>query len=116
MSIVGNSDEERKEQEQDLPASRGRIWMSPPVENQVTNGQLFEDVTRWLGAILGEGQVAEMRALRVGEGRFRQTYAGFFDGDHLKEMAREALLLTAEAEGVYFSLNPLNRDLLSRKC
>lgn len=44
------------------------------------------------------------------------TVGGYFDFDHLEDMAEEALSLSGAARGVYFTLNPLNRDLLARCC
>ncbi len=63
------------------------------------------------------GQVVELRALDVRRGGGRpHVEAGFFDSDHLLEMARTALQVTPLARGVYFTLNPLNPDLLARRC
>jgi P4 family phage/plasmid primase-like protien len=58
----------------------------------------------------------ELRALNVADGyRTRQTRSGFYDSAHLNDMVREAIQVTNLAEGVYFTLNPLNRALLSRR-
>jgi hypothetical protein len=66
--------------------------------------------------LIEPGQVVELRALDVkGNGR-PHTEAGFFDSDHLVQMARAALQVTTHAKGVYFTLNPLNPDLLARRC
>jgi len=66
--------------------------------------------------LIEPGQVVELRALDVkGNGR-PHTEAGFFDSDHLLQMARAALQITNHAKGVYFTLNPLHPDLLARRC
>jgi hypothetical protein len=63
------------------------------------------------------GQVVELRALDVRRGSGKpHIEAGFFDADHLLDMAKAALQVTHSAKGVYFTLNPLNPDLLARRC
>lgn len=59
------------------------------------------------------GQVAELRALDVG-GPYR-TFAGWFEYDHLRDMARHAIALSREASGVYFTPNPVDPAILARK-
>jgi hypothetical protein len=61
-------------------------------------------------------QVMELRALDVHRNGRPHTEAGFFDYAHLEEMAKVALTVTKCAKGVYFTLNPLNPDLLARRC
>ena len=53
--------------------------------------------------------------VKRGNGR-PHVEAGFFDADHLADMAKVALQVTRAAKGVYFTLNPLNPDLLARRC
>jgi len=61
-------------------------------------------------------QVVELRALKVRRGSGRpHTEAGFFDYEHLTEMATAALDVSPHAQGVYFTLNPLKSDLLARR-
>src|SRR5262249_43437765 len=43
------------------------------------------------------------------------TEAGFFDIDHLVDMAKAALDVSPHAQGVYFTLNPIRRELLARR-
>jgi hypothetical protein len=72
-------------------------------------------VTAWLRLFVEPGQVTELRALKVRERSYRpMTVAGFYDPEHLADMAKEALSLTRRAEGVYFTLNPLNPALKGR--
>src|ERR1700722_14871561 len=67
--------------------------------------------------LIEPGQVVELRALDVKRGNGRpHTEAGFFDADHLADMAKTALQVSPLAKGVYFTLNPLNPDLLARRC
>lgn len=63
------------------------------------------------------GSVVELRALHV-EQRYGRpaTVAGFFDSDHLDQLAEEAAGLSPRSTGVYVTLNPLNPDLLARRC
>ncbi len=76
-----------------------------------------EQIASWLRLFVEPGQVVELRALKVkGKWGRPQTVAGFFDADHLPQMAEEALRLEKNAQGVYFTLNPLNPDILARRC
>jgi hypothetical protein len=76
-----------------------------------------EIVARWLAVFVTPSQVTELRAIGVRTPSYRRphTVAGFFDGGHLEEMARQALRLTPHAEGVYFVPNPLDPALLARR-
>jgi hypothetical protein len=66
---------------------------------------------------MAPNQIVELRALKVRRGSGRpHTEAGFFDYEHLEEMAKAALQITTDARGTYFTLNPLNPDLLARRC
>ena len=70
----------------------------------------------WLRLFIEPGQVAELRALKVRQGNYRPvTVAGFYDQGHLGDMARKALELTRHADGVYFTLNPINPALMGRR-
>jgi replicative DNA helicase len=75
-------------------------------------------VADWLRVFVAPGQVAELRALDAVTPSYRKPHvvSGFFDSDHLEEMARRALGLSEGAKGVYFTFNPLKHDLLSRRC
>jgi hypothetical protein len=67
--------------------------------------------------LIAPGQVVELRALDVRRNGGRpHTEAGFFDSDHLADMAQSALQVSRCAKGVYFTLNPLHPDLLARRC
>ena len=64
--------------------------------------------------LIAQDQIVELRALKVRRGNGRpHTEAGFFDFEHLDKMAQDALEITKFAKGIYFTLNPLNPDLLS---
>jgi hypothetical protein len=73
-------------------------------------------IADWLRLFIEPGQVTELRALKVRQryGRPR-TVAGFFDYDHLDQMAEEALKVEAAAQGVYFIPNQLNPAILARR-
>ncbi|MFC1451911.1 AAA family ATPase [Verrucomicrobiota bacterium] len=76
----------------------------------------WDDVRRTLATLFGAGEAWEVRVLkgvpRTGWSRPR-TIAGYFDDP---EKAVGALAGVKAAEGVYFTMNPVNRDLLSRYC
>jgi hypothetical protein len=42
------------------------------------------------------------------------TVSGYFDYNHLDELAKAAIEGTTKAEGCYFTINPVNPDLLAR--
>ncbi len=70
-----------------------------------------------LNLFISPGQVTELRALKVARSTYRpRTVAGFFDADHLGDMAGAAAELSPLAKGVYFIPNPLNPDVLGRAC
>jgi hypothetical protein len=71
----------------------------------------------WLRVFVRPGQVTELRALRVKVGNYRRNviHSGYFDHDHLDDMATSALELGRTAAGVYFIPNPVRRDLLARR-
>ncbi len=67
--------------------------------------------------LIAPDQIVELRAIDVRRGSGRpHIEAGFFDSDHLVDMAKVALKITNFAKGVYFTLNPLNPDFLARRC
>jgi hypothetical protein len=78
--------------------------------------ELVRQTAAWLRLLLEPGQVTELRALQV---RRRaggaHTEAGFFDYDHVDDMARLALEVSPFAKGVYFVMNPLKPDLVARR-
>src|SRR5215471_15929024 len=77
---------------------------------------LARQVADWLQLFVTEGQVVEIRALNVATSNgAKVTYSGFYSWDKLDKMAEAALYLTPEAEGVYFTLNPLDDSLLARR-
>lgn len=71
----------------------------------------------WSAALFEPDQVVELRAIGVCEGYGRPvTWAGFFDPAGRVKMAEAALRLTAKAQGVYFTLNPVDPGLKARRC
>ena len=81
-----------------------------------STADLTTQIAAWLRLFCQPHQVVELRALHVRR-RYGTpaTIAGFFDGEHLREMAEAALDLDGSARGVYFTLNPVNRALLARR-
>ena len=71
-------------------------------------------ITDSLKLFIESDRVTELRALKVPSGKYTTTRIGFFDGNHLSEMAEQAERLSdSGATGVYFTMNPLNRDCLA---
>jgi hypothetical protein len=76
----------------------------------------IDTITSWLRILIAPGQVTELRALKVRRRAERpHTEAGFFDSEHLQQMAELAFELTPYAKGVYFTMNPLKEDILARR-
>jgi hypothetical protein len=94
-------------------------WRHPPSLCRRQEGVIarrVDLVTDWLNVLVAPGQVTELRALKVRRGGGRtHTEAGFFDSDHLRQMAETALEVTPFARGVYFTMNPLKPDVLARR-
>lgn len=78
--------------------------------------QRIEQIVDWMTLFVSPGQVVELRALGV-QHRYGgpHTESGFFDYEHLLDFAKAAYRLSPFAKGVYFTLNPLNNDLLARR-
>jgi hypothetical protein len=71
-------------------------------------------VAGWLGLFIEPGRVHELRALDiVQQYGLPLTVAGFFDD--LRAMAKNALQVTRRADGVYFTLNPVDPALKARR-
>ncbi|MBX3448099.1 MAG: hypothetical protein KF777_00995 [Planctomycetaceae bacterium] len=78
-----------------------------------------------LRVLIEPGSVFEILALgcRTSDNRRSHQRGGFFDFDHIDDAAKEAHRLSQKgtgddqgnAEAVYFTLNPLNPDLLARR-
>ena len=75
-----------------------------------------DDVAAWLGLVVEPGSVVEFRALNcVDNPKYPPfTVAGWFDHDHLDELAKAAMECTGKAEGCYVTINPVRPDLLAR--
>jgi putative DNA primase/helicase len=61
----------------------------------------------------GPDDVIELRAPKV-NGRKNNTLSGYFDCDHLDDLARAALAIDGRVAGVYITLNPCDESLLAR--
>jgi hypothetical protein len=85
-------------------------------DNPDKRRRCVDKIAGWLRVLIAEDQVTELRALNVQRGRERpHVESGFFDGQHLREMAEAAFDLTDAAKGVYFTMNPLKPDILARR-
>jgi hypothetical protein len=96
----------------DAPPTNGQP-ADPP---KLTREQAVEVVASWLTLFIDPDQVTELRALGVVSRSYRKphTESGFFDGQHLREMAAAAMRFSGQAKGVYFVMNPIKPDLLAR--
>jgi hypothetical protein len=78
-------------------------------------------VATWLRTLIDPAQVVELRALRMHDGEHARsgghgyTAAGTFRGSELEVMARAALLLSGNCQGVYYTLNPLRPEKFVRQ-
>jgi len=74
------------------------------------------DIANWLRLVVQPGMVIELRILEVVDNPKYPpfTISGYFDFNHLDELARIALEWTGKAEGVYVTINPVVPDLLAR--
>ncbi len=76
-----------------------------------------QEIADWLRLFVARDAVTELRILGVRddpESKYPPyTIAGYFDLDHLPEMARLALAWTPKAEGVYMAINPVDPGLLA---
>jgi len=75
-----------------------------------------DDIAAWLRLVVEPGSVVEFRALNcVDNPKYPPfTAAGWFDHDHLDELAKAAMEWTGKAEGCYVTVNPVRPDLLAR--
>lgn len=70
-----------------------------------------EDALRFLALLARPGDVFELRSLSKRDGK-QQIAAGFFDD--MTALAQAAIECSGRADGVYITLNPVHRGLLSR--
>jgi len=76
-----------------------------------------DDTADFLRRLFKPGEVIEIRALGVPNeyGNRTHTESGFFDHEHFDEAAETAMKLTKECEAVYYTINPLKRQILNRR-
>ena len=95
------------------------VVVNAPWEEKKSGGLCIPEAAQRLVDIykllIAPDQLVELRALDVRRGGRPHTEAGFFDADHMLDMATTALQVSRVAKGVYFTLNPLNPDLLARR-
>ena len=92
----------------------GCLRVPGPPQAALPGRPRYERITEWLTYLVDPGTVVELRAPEVDFGNdFKATVSGFYDSDHLLDMAIEAVNLTEAAPGVYFTLNPLDPELLA---
>jgi hypothetical protein len=71
-----------------------------------------------LKCLVEPGAVTELRAfdVQLSETYKAKTVSGYYDYEHLYDLAVRADELTDNAPGVYFTLNPVDPELLSHRC
>jgi len=69
-----------------------------------------QQITAWLSLFIAPTQVTELRCLP--RDRRQGIIAGLFDGEHLPQMAREAVYYNHKDYAVYFTPNPLNPEVM----
>jgi hypothetical protein len=82
----------------------------------MTIPEVARQIQAWLEVLAAPGQVIDLRCLgyRTPHHDKAGVYAGFWDGGHHEQMAREAAEATRYARGVYWTFNPLRADCLQR--
>jgi hypothetical protein len=79
-----------------------------PTEQQLLLYSL-EHIKATLALTIEPGAVTELRILEAyEEGRYCKTVSGYFDYDHLDQMAELAAYWSGKAKGVYWIPNPIN--------
>ncbi len=98
------------------PVNRGPAADAPRVVARAGDGPpTVQDVVRWLRLFVPPGQVTEARFLRaVDNPKYPAfTVSGFFDHEHLDQMAATVGHWSPRSEGSYFIFNPVDPELLS---
>lgn len=90
--------------------------MDQDISDATSSEERQEQIVGWLSKLIEPGSVVELRALRVKcENGWTPNYSGYYDTAHLGDMARKAVSIDRFSEGVYWTLNPIHHDLLSRR-
>ncbi len=93
-------------------AERGDCMNTPP---KFVPQPTPEAVVQWLRPMVEPGSIVELRILgHVDNPKYpASVWAGYFDTDHLDNLAKIALANTKKSEGVYVTIRPLVPDMLS---
>jgi hypothetical protein len=88
--------------------------MAPP--RLATPRLVAQSIANDLRHFVRPGDVVELRILNIVDNPKYPAFteSGYFDFDHLDELARHAASRTHQAEGCYVTLNPVLGDLLAR--
>lgn len=95
--------------------------MDSPSTQPTTRLDPVAQIATWLAILVGNdpATVFEIRALGCSTPDYRKphTRGGFFDATHLEAAAAAIVDLSqrSRASSVYFTLSPLNRDLIARR-
>lgn len=87
-----------------------------PLEEQA--GGIARQIEANLRLFVAENQIVELLILDAELPGLRTPVRmfGFYDPEHLADMATEAANHSGRAKGIYFTLNPLQPDLIARCC
>lgn len=67
---------------------------------------------RWLSTLMRSGEVIEIFVKRAADGR--GNLVGYYDCQHLDTLAADAEKHSGKVAGIYYRINPMRNDLLSR--
>lgn len=76
-----------------------------------TTVEITEAIAKQMKIFFQPGDVIELRALKPTSG-YNQTASGYFN--NVEDFAKEAAKIDGKYEGIYFTLNPVNPELLAR--
>jgi hypothetical protein len=88
------------------------------VDKKMTPRERIDFLTEAFALLIEPGQIVELRVLEAKRYSTERPHieSGFFDSDHPRDLVVAAMRITENAKGCYFTLNPLNHDLLARRC
>jgi hypothetical protein len=107
---------------QETPAANATSPRESKSQKEVLD-EASKKIATQLRVFLDPGQVTELRMLKVSSPSYKKphTVSGFYDYEHLLDMAKVALerngsiRYPGDAPNVYFIFNPLDPDLLARR-
>lgn len=76
----------------------------------------WRNLLKWLQLVVKPGDVTEVfvKELKHDDLEIRQSYVGFYDADHLLDLAKDAVECSGKSTGVYYRMNPVDSALQAR--